>query len=622
MPAGATVLYVRADAPSEGADGTEAHPFTSLDAALRDVSQETWVLLAAGAYRGSWAPRVATHLVGVCAARVTITGAGAATAATMATESTLDLRGLTIAGPSSGVRVGAGGHASLEGVVLASTGEWGLRVEGVGATVTARDVVVRNADGGAMYGGVVAASHGELDAERFVVRGTHGRGLMTLSSGSVRLADAVIADTLGNSAGVGGVGVIARGAGTITAERTLIDHNTEGGAYAVGGALTLTDCIVRRARGFSSGSQGLGLAATARGTIEATRVLVEDNRQTGVVADGVGCSATLTDCVVRRTATVRDGSNGSGLASRNHAVVEATRTLLERNHDISAISHLDHASLTLTESVVRDTLARGDGSSGVGVVAHTLATVRLVRTLVTGSRIVGVIAYGAGALVDARATMIRDTVRPEADAPGASLVAHTGGRVVADHVASSNSVDAAFECFAPGSTMTLHDVVAAPFDAVERPRGLGVLASFGGAIDGARIGIDDVDGAGIASLSGMTDEERRTSVDLADVFVRSVTPRSVMPGGAQISFALSVDDAALRLERAVVVGGVYGYVLQQGRFSLRTALVLDATRAVGIINASPEVETSDVTESSPGGGVLHDVAIDHVRLPPPPPPSL
>ncbi len=148
MPAGATVLYVRADAPSEGADGTEAHPFTSLDAALRDVSQETWVLLAAGAYRGSWAPRVATHLVGVCAARVTITGAGAATAATMATESTLDLRGLTIAGPSSGVRVGAGGHASLEGVVLASTGEWGLRVEGVGATVTARDVVVRNADGG------------------------------------------------------------------------------------------------------------------------------------------------------------------------------------------------------------------------------------------------------------------------------------------------------------------------------------------------------------------------------------------------------------------------------------------------------------------------------------------
>lgn len=624
VPVGVTAVHVRAGAASEGADGTEPHPYPTLQEALRDTSGERWFVLAAGTYDGPVVLPRAAHIVGVCAARVVLNGDASAPVVTA--DYPLDLRGVTVRGGAGGVHVTAA-TTTLRRVVISASQAYGVLVEGAGSTLDAEDLLVRGVSAPRENAALSVKDSGTLRVTRAVIASVRAHGVRAEGSATTaRLRDVALSDLTGSST-TSGIGLYARGGATLTAERVVVDRATENSAYATTeGRIALTDTVLRRARGFTDGTQGLGAVTNGRGHIEITRGLIEDCRQGAAVADGQGSDVTLHECVIRRTAALgagnpRAGTMGTGFGANNGATATADHTRIEESHDQGVIAYRAGSTVTLTECEVRATAPRGDGTQGVGVVAHTNARVTLRRVLVRDNTHVGVIAYGSGAVLDAHDVMVTGTRALMADAAGASLVAHTGGAVTGDHLALSNNIDAALEAYGAGSTVVLEDVVIAPFDDAARPRGFGAVAAADGAVTLTRVGVRDVDGAGLAALLAEA-SPGGASLTATDAFVETVTPRRFGGAEAPFGYALAVERSRMTLARATVLGGEYGFVVNEGNLALTEAVVFDASEAVGVVNASPEVSLGTVSSSSRGRGVLRDVSVEQARVPPPPAPQL
>lgn len=620
VPAGARVAHVREGARADGADGSEAHPYASIGDALAGQEEERWLLLEAGTYRGPLDLSRPTHLLGACAARVTIVGGPAAP--TVSARADVELRGVTLRGGAGALRVGEGATATLRRVVVASSSGYGLLVDGQGATLDAEDLLVRGVTVAAGHGALSALSSGVARVTRGAVVGSRGHGVRAEGGGtSVTLRDVAIVDVASSSAS-SGVGVVARANATVRAERTVVDRATENGVYATGGArVTLVDAVVRRSRGFANGTQGLGLVIDGRGHVDATRVLVEDCRQAGVAAVGAMSEALLRDCVVRRISPVGDGTQGTGIGANSGAHVGAEGTLVEASHDQGVIAYRGGASVDLTACEVRGTEPRADMTQGVGVVAHTSARVTLRGVLVRDNHHVGVIAYGRGAVADLHDTMVLGTRRALPDAAGGSLVAHTGGAVTGDHLALANDLDVGLQAYGPGATVVLEDVLVRPLGGAARPRGLGAVAAAGGAVTLARAAFVDVDGAALAALQA-EGEAGASRLDATDVFVAAVSSRRFVGSADPFAYALAVERARMGVTRALVAGGEYSFVVDEGALTLNDAVLRDASRGVGVVNASPDVPLGSVSASSPGGDVRRDLSVGATRLPPPPAPAL
>lgn len=616
LPMGARAVYVRADAPADGADGTEAHPFRTIEDALRNQKEERWLLVAAGTYAAPLALHHPTHVWGLCAARTVVTGDASAPLVT--TDAALELRDLTLRGGAGALHVTAGTTA-LRRVALDRAEGYGVLVEGSGARVEAEDLVARAVSAPREHGVLSVVRGGALDVTRAALLGVRAHGVRVDGSGSSATLRDVALVGVDATATASGIGLYARASATLTGERVVVDRATENCGYVTGGArLTLTDAVLRRARGFSNGTQGIGLVVDGRGHLEVTRGLVEDCRQTAVAVAGTGSEAALHDCVIRRTALGGDGTLGTGLGANDGGRITAERTQVIESHDHGVIAYRGGSSIELTGCDVRGTLPRRDGTQGVGVVAHTGTRVVLRQTLVRDNHAVGVIAYAAA--VELHDVMITNTLSGEPGTAGAGLAAHTRGQVTGDHVALSNNIDAALESYGPGSAATLSDVLIRPLDDGTHPRGLGALASAGGAVTLARAAVVDVDGVGVASLVG-DGTPNETNLTATDLFVSTVEPRTLWMGSSPVAFALSVERARMALTRATVLGGEYGFVVAEGSLTLDDAVVRDASRNVGVVNASPAVDLGTTTATSPGGGVVGDVAVERVRVQPPPPPG-
>ncbi len=577
------------------------------------------MLLSEGTYRGSVRPQHPTHLWGLCATRTVVTTDDSAPL--LDAVDALDLRDITLRGGVGALHATDGVTATLRRVVIDGAQGYGVFVEGPSARVIAEDLVARGVSAPREYGVLSATRGATLDVTRAALTSAHAHGVRVEGAGSsAALRDVSLARIDGSST-TGGIGLYARSSATITGERVIVDRATEDCAYATGGAwVTLTDAVLRRAQGFSNGTQGLGLIADGRGHFDVTRVLIEDCRQSAVAIVGTGSTAALHDCVVRRTALVGDGTGGTGLGANNGGRITAERTRVIESHDHGVIAYMGGSVVELTECDVRGTLPRANMSQGVGVVAHTSGRVTLRQTLVRDNHSVGVIAYGADVVIDLHDVMVTRTLAGVDGAPGAGIAAHSGGHITGDHVALSNNIDAALESYGPRSSVALDDVLVRPFDDGVHPRGIGALASSGGTVTLTRAAVLDVDGVGIASLVG-DGSVGETSLAASDLFVSVVTPRRLWMSDVPVAFALSVERATMSLSRATVLGAEYGFVVSEGTLTLDDAVVRDASRAVGVVNASPPVRLDTTTATSSGDGVLGDVSVEQVRVPPPPAPG-
>jgi hypothetical protein len=287
----------------------------------------------------------------------------------------------------------------FRGVAVAASGR--------GTSVELHDVLIRDteADGGSgEHGYAIAAAGGaRVGARRMALVRPRDVALIAAGAGTeVELTDVRIRDVRGASVdGSGGHALLATGAARIRVVRGVFERcrTAAVGANDPGTTVELNALIVRDTLGRESdGMGGRGVEARGGALVEVWAGLFDRNREVAAAALGSGTVLRLQDVVIRDTAEQEaDGALGRALVAQAGARVEASRVLVERNREIAVFASGDGTVLDLSDAVVRDGLPRAaDGRYGRGIDLQAGARLDATRLLVQDNPEGGIAAWGIG----------------------------------------------------------------------------------------------------------------------------------------------------------------------------------------------------------------------------------
>jgi hypothetical protein len=323
-----------------------------------------------------------------------------------------------------------------DSVIIEGTGIAGIWVTS-GSTFEGRDIVVRDtvglADG---FGRALSIDGGRATIRRGAFERSREIAVQAVgASASLTLEDVAIRGTGPQSTDDAfGRAVEAWEYATVTLRRVAIESSLEYGVYAgLGASATIEDSLVRGIRSrVSDGETGRGLHVQDGGNLSARRVWIEDTREIGVYGSGAG-TLTLEDVVVRGTrGRASDEAGGRGVQVQWDVTLDATRVLVTDNRDFGFFVALDPTLARLTDVSVRGTGPDMDGQFGRGIEVMGGARAELTRVFVEDNHDIGVHVVDSGA--SATDLLVRGTrARPVTEDRGRGLSIQastlTGARV-------------------------------------------------------------------------------------------------------------------------------------------------------------------------------------------------
>ena len=406
LPDDGSVLFVRAGA--SGGDGTRAAPFGAIRDALPLATVGTTIALSAGRFTETFAMPASVTLRGACA-RDTVIVPDVGLGRLRVEVAGVTLRDLTIEDAGdTGVEVrGPDASATLDGVAITGPLLMGIYVDD-GASLTARSIRVAGMDN--ELWGLGVANGASADVSRAVFEHNTHMAIALRSGGALTMRDAVVRDSRSYLAEFGR-GLVAEEGASAELLRVLFERNRESALVAIGAgtSLRLSEAVVRGTRVeelTGLGGRAVALGEGARG--ELSRVLLEDDAEVALLADGAGTVLEAADLLIRDTRPDATGAFGRGLVVQRGATGTVERARLARNREV-AVFVGGGSSAALTDVAILDTASNEDErlGHGVNVVASELT---LERALLSGNREVGVFASGAGAVLDLVDVAILDTL--------------------------------------------------------------------------------------------------------------------------------------------------------------------------------------------------------------------
>lgn len=330
-----------------------------------------------------------------------------------------------------GIAVAPEGAVDLARVSIERSTSSALAV--LGAEVILADVLLLDpqpqmADG--RLGTAVEASGGaSVTLRRAAVEGAHDRALMVSEPGTrLVLEDAVVRGTRPRASDDGGGNAAFAFDGAVLAlSRVLLVDHREAAILAsdVDTRVELTDVVVWGTRGRASDSGGgsaVALQAGVAATI--TRAQLEDNRGITLFVSGAS-TVTLTDVTVRATGSEEtDQRFATGLQAQDGSAVEGERVLVADNRGSGVTAIGAGSRLRLLDARIAGTLERECAAStcpglgfGDGAIAAADGAIELERFVVEGCARAGV--HVGGGTMDLRhGRIVRNPIGAAIQTPG------------------------------------------------------------------------------------------------------------------------------------------------------------------------------------------------------------
>ena len=212
----------------------------------------------------------------------------------------------------------------------------------------------------------------------------------------------------------------------------------------------------------SDGKYGLGVQVQDGANVEVSRSLFERNRDIGVFSFGNGTILSLTDTIVRETLG-RNGDRqfGRGLEVQEGAIVEVSRAVFERNREFGVYAIGDGTILNLTDVIVRETQSQeNDRLWGRGLSVQEGAQVTVNRAVFERNRDVGVKAAHAGTILSLTDVIVRETQSRESDGMGgAGLAVQQGAQVEVSRAVFERNRDVGVLAGHADTILSLTDVI-------------------------------------------------------------------------------------------------------------------------------------------------------------------
>lgn len=256
-----------------------------------------------------------------------------------------------------------------------------------------------------------------------------------------------------------GVGLTANPSGNSVELRGVVFDGTVGIAVLAGNRAVVTgeDVVVRGTQPSAARGGGRGLDAEYGARITLSRVVLEGNAESAVTVAEPGSTVSLSDAVLRTTVARGDGAMGFGATVRNQASLWLTRAVVEENRE-AALLVGSGATIDLTDVVVRDTRSSTNlNDGGHGLVVEEGAKATLSRCAFWRNRGLGLEVRAQGQLV-ARDVVVLDTAveaSSGADGAGVNVIERSQLTLERTFVGRSHSVSVGVSA----SSATLRDVV-------------------------------------------------------------------------------------------------------------------------------------------------------------------
>lgn len=344
----------------------------------------------------------------------------------------------------------AGGTIELQSSVLSASYEAGITATNPGdetktrSTIRVKRSIIRDtnpdlrslAGAGMVVSGIATGELTEsaiVDTRRLAVIAFDADAVLEVSRSVLRRS---IEDPSGELAGAAQV---FDGAHATFDEVTMRDHAQSGVVARSQGNITLKRSVIEATAAGSDGDFGMGAYADMGGQLAIERSAIIGSSYYGVGLDGAGTAATLARVLITDTKRDKKDGLGRGVNVELGAKVDLDRVTLLRNGDESLFVRGEtktgqRAQGKATRLLIRDTVARKDGSTGTGISVESGALFELDTGAVVRARRAGILVNdslgGAGSQAEATFlhTIVRDT-RAAGDAQEGKGIAIEGAGV-------------------------------------------------------------------------------------------------------------------------------------------------------------------------------------------------
>jgi hypothetical protein len=581
LPVTAPTGYVRhvlgSYAGGDG-DGSRERPFRTIAEAIATAAPDDVVAIGASdageVYDEGVGLPFALKLRGRCPGKVLLTGkagtiyAGMDAGITSYKKGPVEVSGLTIGGPGSGIVLYGGSGHRLSNLRVEGNDGMGI------ALLFAKDVQVSFATvAGNRHGGAIAPGEGfhvegsdDVTIESCSVAGNTAHGILVLDGSSIAVQRSRVAGTLVSAKGDSAFGITVAEGSHADVTGCMVEDNRGMGVLAdYGSTLVLSDTVIRGTEVLESDGQAHGLDVRLGSSAEVTRTAVIDNAYLGVFV--TDASLQLSDSIVRGTRTVGP-QNGRGIDIQGRdSVVGVVSTTVAENADAGLV--VDGSSLTVRDAVVRDTATDSEGRFGRGLNVQGGATALVEGTLFAANRDAGVMVHLSNLTL--RDSEVRDTepesaaAEPGFPAEGRGLETSDATGLVVEHCRFQGNTGEALHLSGTPAAIAA-TVVSDTRTAADGDFGRGIVVT-----DGTKLTLTDTlveRNRDIGIL--VTDAE----ASLRDTVVRSQAPTNLPDGGG---WGMDVQGSKVVAERCAFVANtqIGIRVLEKGDLTLADSLVQD-----------------------------------------------
>ena len=335
-----------------------------------------------------------------------------------------------------GMRVKSGAQVTAERLLFERNREVGIFVSSDNSITPTclklANAVVRdtqcNTDGNSGWG-MSAQEGSQVVIDSAVFERNHDIGIFVSSFDSttptsLKLANTIIRNTQSQEDGTNGIGLNIQDGAQVTVEKAVFEKNREIGIFITNldnstpALLNLTDAIIRDTQSEEDGTGGRGMSVQDGAQVTVERAIFEKNREIGIYITGIDSSTmtslSLTDTVIRETQSDVAGNNGRGLNIQDGAQVTVAEAVFERNREIGVfISGIDSSVptlLNLTDTIIRDTQSATDGTNGRGIEVQGGAKSVVGRSVLLNNKDVSIYVYGESSSLSLQHAFIHNTL--------------------------------------------------------------------------------------------------------------------------------------------------------------------------------------------------------------------
>jgi hypothetical protein len=440
------ILYVSADT-SESGDGSRAAPYSTVADAIAAAEPGEIVAAGKGTYEESVALTERIALVGACPAETRLEGS--------ASDGIEGVVNVTDSGEATVANLTVGGERI------------GVSIRSADAKTRLHDVLVDRV----ARAGIRAAAGNEVEVRNLWVR-----------------------ETAGTSEGERGRGLNVGKGTDLTVERTTVQKSREIGAWigTPGTTVTLRDVAVTGTRAEANTNRyGQGIIVKTGATLTAERVLSRGNRYFGLTVSHEDSSADLTDVIVAETRPrVTDDRAGQGLSVQRGASMQATRLLVRDNRHAGMVFFDGGADVQLQKVLVEGTRKQAsDGAAGLGMLVSRDARVQGRYLHLHRNRQIGFWVSEGGRANVRDVVVTRTRSRASDGTVGRGMSVNRGGKLEATRLVLQQNRSLGLKVRGEGTTATLQDALVAGtrLEAAQKRLGRGVAVEKGADFEARRL---------------------------------------------------------------------------------------------------------------------------------------